>query len=168
MSGLIDYDAKPLGAYRCGGKCDSGGFLNGTGQGVVFDDRKPCPKCRVYTVSPGEFYSHTKGVLVRARTAEEAIEIFTRTQDGVLKISVSKHNHAWGKKSTMSHWSVMKNGLWERVLNRPTPEVAVTRMAWRTLRNGTVAVRDWKLTPAQYVEAVLIGLRRFKKEHGLS
>ena len=156
------YQTKPLGTYACGGKCDAEGF-NGTDVSY----RTPCPKCRVYVVTPGE-YIHTDGILVRARKGTEALATYERHHPGHIKISVRLHNHRNNAGSTTVRFKRDKVGdPWKRALQRPEPEKAAKLLAYHTYRKANIVVRDWKLSPEMAAAALELGLKNFLREHGL-
>jgi len=161
------YQGKPLGSYACGGKCNPDGYDS---EDLSF--RKPCPKCRVYVVVPGEHYQHSdEARLVRARTGMEAIEIFEKGAPplGLTKISVRLYNTDNTKSSATARYERLDSvHAWKRKLNRPSPEAAVTLLVRRTRQNMKIAMRDWKLDAATAAGAVKYALELFMKDHNLA
>lgn len=158
------FSTKPLGSYRCGGTCTPEGFV-----GTDPSSRVPCLKCRVYAVVPGKLYEHGDGVLVRARTGEEAIDVYSKEKPGALQISVRLFNHEWDKKTATARY--VRDGAtsaWTRALSRPDPEQAANLVAYHVLQKAKVAVRDWKLPPATVAASIELALRMFMRENQIS
>lgn len=156
---------KPVGAYRCGGRCDAEGFVDR-------HERIPCPKCRVYNVSGVVDLSKFVQIFgrearyVRARTALEAMQVYAKSNPTMVKFSAQRHNHEYGKRSTSIEY-VREGEIWKRQLSRPTEERAMEILAGRIYAAMKVAEKTWKVPGGKVAGVVKFQLDAFMKERNL-
>lgn len=155
----------PLGAWRCGGRCDDDGFIKER-------DHIPCPKCRVYSVAgtanAGEFIQifGEDSRHVRARTALEAIKIYSKSFPAMVKFNARRHNRESGK-GTLSFEYERRNEGWKRILSRPSEERAIAILHGRIETAMRIAEKTWKVPGGKVAGVVKFQLDAFMRERSL-
>ncbi|MBV8284104.1 MAG: hypothetical protein JO277_09720 [Candidatus Eremiobacteraeota bacterium] len=158
---LPDEKRKPLGAYRCGGRCDEDGYIGGSYDGV------PCSKCRVYMVATGDspIYNQRVAGRVRARKALDAIQLYAAGRSG--RFSAYRLNVEHGKRAATLRYDFDPAKGWKRVLSKWSQERAENELHWRIANNMRLATDSWKVPEGIVAGIVKAQLDKYMKARSL-
>jgi hypothetical protein len=161
-AGVVDEEPKPLGAYRCGGRCSPEGIIGNIYDGVA------CSKCRVFAVAHGDRYisASPDRRYVRARNAREAVAIYAKLFPEATLFGVNRHNTLRGKHSLTLCFRREGAGL-TRVLSRRTPEQLERDLHYRMAATLRIAAESWKIPEGRVAGIVKQRLAAFMKERNL-
>jgi hypothetical protein len=157
----VEEEPRPLGVYRCGGKCSPEGWIDGE----FYDERTACPKCRVFRVSTESRLNQSQAyVLVRARTGREAAQVVASTRPDARAFTVRRVNSE-GRHSF--DFVRAADGKLARKLSRGTPEECEARTRYRLRALLGVAERNWKVPKGRLAGILKAELEQYLKVNGL-